>query len=247
MLVLFYFQFFSEKWGVNVRALSGTTANFAVFSALLKPGDRIMGLKVTDGGHSSHGYSINNENLAATSIFFETQPYQVDPETGDIDYEKLHESARVFRPKLIIAGASCFSKLINYKRFREICDEINAILMADIAHISGFIAGGSIPSPFEYVDILNTTTHKSLRGPKGALIFFRKHYENKINKMVYPGFYGGAHNHVMAAIAVAMKEVNSDEFKYYAHQAIKNSKAICKSLIDKGYKIFGGKYLNLVF
>lgn len=202
----------NEKWGVNVQALSGCPANFAVYTALLGPHGRLMGLNLPEGGHLSHGFYTPSKKISATSVFFESMPYSLVPETGLIDYDKLLENARLFRPQIIIAGTSCYSRNLDYKRFREICDDVGAILLADMAHISGLVAAKVVPDPFLYADVVTTTTHKSLRGPRAALIFFRRglkevdaktgkeinyDFERKINEAVFPGLQGGPHNNAI--------------------------------------------------
>uniref|UniRef100_A0A1I8C223 Serine hydroxymethyltransferase n=1 Tax=Meloidogyne hapla TaxID=6305 RepID=A0A1I8C223_MELHA len=244
----------SEKWGVNVQALSGSPANFAVYTAIVEPHGRLMGLELTDGGHLTHGFFSPTKKVSATSLFFESMPYRVNPNTGLIDYDLLEQNALLFRPKLIIAGISCYAQLLDYKRFREIAVKCGAYLMADMAHIAGLVAGGAIPSPFNYADIVTTTTHKTLRGPRGALIFFRKgvksinnkgektfyDFETKINSAVFPGLQGGPHNHSIAAIAVALKQCLTNEFVEYSHQILKNAKTLSKSLQNKGYTLITG-------
>lgn len=163
-----------SDWGVNVQPLSGSPANFAVYTALVEPHGRIMGLDLPDGGHLTHGFYTPTKKISATSIFFESMPYRLDQKTGLIDYDKLAENARLFKPKMIIAGISCYSRNLDYKRFREIADENGSLLMADMAHISGLVAAGVVPSPFEYCDIVTTTTHKTLRGPRSGMIFYRR-------------------------------------------------------------------------
>ncbi|MEQ2311936.1 Serine hydroxymethyltransferase, cytosolic [Ameca splendens] len=201
----------SEKWGVNVRPYSGSPANFAVYMAVVEPHGRIMGLDISDGGHLSHGF-MTDKKISATSIFFETMPYKVNPETGYIDYDKLQENARLFHPKLIIAGTTCYSRNLDYARLKQIANENGAYLMGDMAHIGGLVAAGVVPSPFEDCDIVTTTTHKSLRGCRGGLIFYRKgirsvdtkgkqtlyNLEFLINQAVFPGLQGGPHNNAIA-------------------------------------------------
>ena len=235
-----------EKWGVNVQPYSGSPANLAVYTGLLKPHSRIMGLDLPSGGHLTHGYYTFNPKtgvrkaLSGSSIFFETLPYHVDSETGLIDYDELEKSANVYKPELIIAGFSAYPRDLDYARFRKIADSCGAILMMDMAHISGLVATGEVANPFEYCDIVTTTTHKSLRGPRAGMIFFRKDerdFERKINDAVFPGLQGGPHDHQIAAIATQLKEVASPEFKQYCVQVKKNAKALAQALMDMGYTI----------
>ncbi|KRT81040.1 hypothetical protein AMK59_5902, partial [Oryctes borbonicus] len=218
-----------EEWSTNVQPLSGSPANFQVYTAIAEPHGRIMGLDLPDGGHLTHGFQTPAKKISATSLFFESMPYKVDTETGLINYDDLAKSAKLFRPKVIIAGVSCYSRALDYKRFREICDEVGAYLVSDMAHISGLVAAGVTPNPFEYSDVVTTTTHKSLRGPRAAIIFFRKgvrsvnakgdkimyDLESKINQAVFPGLQGGPHNNAIAAIATALKQAQSSEFIQY--------------------------------
>lgn len=246
------FKLDPEEWGVNVQSLSGSPANFQVYTALLQPHDRIMALDLPHGGHLSHGYQLGNKKISATSIFFESMPYRLDEATGLIDYDKLDETAALFRPKLIVAGTSAYSRNIDYKRMRATCDAQNAILLADMAHISGLVAGGVVPSPFEYADVVTTTTHKSLRGPRGAMIFYRKgvksvdkktgvptHYDlqQKIDFSVFPGLQGGPHNHTIAALATALEQAKSPSYVAYQAQVLKNAKALVAELMTLGYDI----------
>ncbi|PRT53581.1 Serine hydroxymethyltransferase, cytosolic [Wickerhamiella sorbophila] len=240
------------KWGVNVQTLSGSPANMQVYQALLPVHGRLMGLDLPHGGHLSHGYQTDTRKISAVSNFFETMPYRVDDKTGIIDYDRLEENAALFRPKILVAGTSAYCRLIDYKRMREIADKVGAYLMVDMAHISGLIAAGVIPSPFEYADIVTTTTHKSLRGPRGAMIFFRKgvrsvnpktgkevmyDLEGPINFSVFPGLQGGPHNHTITALAVALKQANTPEFKEYQEQVLKNAKALEVEFKKLGYKL----------
>ncbi|TKR67644.1 hypothetical protein L596_023764 [Steinernema carpocapsae] len=213
-----------------------------------------MGLDLPDGGHLSHGFFTPTRKVSVTSIFFESMPYKVDPATGLIDYDKLEENAMLFRPKVIVAGMSCYARHLDYARFRKIADKCGAYLMADMAHIAGLVAGGVVPSPFEYADIVTTTTHKSLRGPRGALIFYRKGVRSvnakgvetkydlgpKIDTAVFPGLQGGPHNHTISGIAVALKQCLTPEFVDYAKQTLANSKALAGRLMELGYTLVTG-------
>ena len=243
-----------EEWGCNVQPYSGSPANFAVYTGLIAPHERIMGLDLPDGGHLTHGFFTSNKRISATSIFFESMPYKVDPETGLIDYDKLAKNAKLFNPKIIIAGVTCYSRCLDYKRFKEIAKENNAYLFSDMAHIAGLVAAGLIPSPFEYSDVVSTTTHKTLRGPRAGVIFFRKgvkstgkdgqkimyDLENKINQAVFPCLQGGPHNNAIAGIATAMKQTKSPEFVQYQKQVIANAKRLSECLQECGYKISTG-------
>ncbi|KAF2772572.1 SHMT-domain-containing protein [Teratosphaeria nubilosa] len=248
-----------SKWGVNVQPLSGSPANLYTYSALLNAHDRIMGLDLPHGGHLSHGYQIPNKKISAISKYFETLPYRLDEKTGLIDYDKLGEMAMLYRPKIIIAGTSAYSRLIDYDRFRKIATKAGAYLLSDMAHISGLVAGGVIPSPFEYSDVVTTTTHKSLRGPRGAMIFFRRgtrsvdkktgvevkyDLEGPINASVFPGHQGGPHNHTITALAVALHQAQQPEFKEYQRQVLENAKALAARL--GGEKGNGGLGYNIV-
>lgn len=234
------FDLNAEEWGVNVQPYSGSTANFATFTALLEPQDRIMGLGLPDGGHLTHGYYTAKKKISASSIYFQSFPYQVDPKTGYIDYDRLATNAGLFKPRMIICGGSAYPREWDYKRLSEIAKANGSLLMADIAHISGLVASKVQNNPFEYCDIVTTTTHKTLRGPRAGMIFFKKtdaSVEGKINAAVFPACQGGPHNNTIAAIAVALKQVASPEFKEYAVQVIKNSQALAKKLFSYGYRL----------
>jgi glycine hydroxymethyltransferase len=243
-----------EKWGVNVQSLSGSPANFQAYASVLAPHDRIMALDLPHGGHLSHGYQTDTKKISAVSVFFETFPYRLDEKTGIIDYDRMEENAKLYRPKLIVAGASAYARLIDYERMRKIADLNNAYLLSDMAHISGLVAAGVIPSPFDHSDIVTTTTHKSLRGPRGAMIFYRKgvrsenkkgekimyDLESKINFSVFPGFQGGPHNHTISALATALKQASTPEYRAYQGQVLKNCKRLADTLLARGYDLVGG-------
>ncbi|KAJ1417785.1 serine hydroxymethyltransferase 2 [Ochromonadaceae sp. CCMP2298] len=242
------------EWGVNVQSLSGSPANFQAYAAVLQPHDRIMALDLPHGGHLSHGYQTDTKKISAVSVFFETFPYRLDESTGQIDYNKMEENAKLYRPKLIVAGASAYARLIDYERMRKIANNSGAYLLSDMAHISGLVSAGVIPSPFPHSDIVTTTTHKSLRGPRGAMIFYRKgvrgqtkkgedimyDLESKINFSVFPGFQGGPHNHTISALATALKQAGTPEYKAYQAQVLSNSKRFADVLQGMGYELVGG-------
>lgn len=252
-----------EEWGVNVQMLSGSPANFAVYTGVVGPHGRIMGLDLPDGGHLTHGFYTATKKVSATSLFFESMPYKIDPVTGLINYDQLETNAAIFKPQLIIAGISCYPRFLDYQRFRKICDQNNAYLLADMAHVSGLVAGGVCPSPFEYADIVTTTTHKSLRGPRAGLIFYRRgvrsvnektgdkqmyDLEAKIDWAVFPGLQGGPHNNAIGGIATAMKQAMTDEFKEYQKQIVANAKKLASALSDLGYVIVtGGTDVHIVW
>ncbi len=224
-----------KGWNVNVQPLSGSPANYAVLRGLLKIGDKIMGLDIKHGGHLTHG--------AKTSLSgkdFKSVPYQLDEKTGLLNYQKIKVLAKKEKPNLIICGFSGYPRKVDFKKFREIADAAGAYLMADVAHIAGLIAGGVHPNPIPYVDVMTTTTHKSLRGPRGAIIICREELADKIFKMVFPGLQGGPHNHTIAAIAVALKEASSPKFKKYTRQIIKNARVLAKELIKSKFKLISG-------
>ena len=199
-----------------MQPLSGSPANFAVYTALLGPGGKILGLALSHGGHLTHGHQSETKKVSASSLYFEAKSYFVNEETGLIDYEGLEKLAEEFKPNMIVVGASGYPRDFDYKRFREICDKVGAYLMADIAHTSGLIASKLLASPFEYADVVTTTTHKSLRGPRAGMIYYRKKYEEAINFAVFPQLQGGPHNNNIAAIAVQLKEVATEEFRQYS-------------------------------
>jgi len=231
-----------SKWGVNVQPYSGSPANFAVYTALLPPHSRMMGLDLPSGGHLTHGYYTAKKRISASSIYFETLPYRVHPETGLIDFEDLRKQALVFRPQMLLCGASAYPRVVDFAKFREIADEVGALLMADIAHISGLVATGQHPSPFEHCDVVTTTTHKSLRGPRAGMIFFRysekvPDIKERIDMAVFPGLQGGPHNHQIGALAAQLLEVKSEAFKDYSRQVVENARALAETLKERGHKL----------
>ncbi|KAA0168322.1 hypothetical protein FNF28_02482 [Cafeteria roenbergensis] len=238
-----------DEWGVNVQPYSGSPANFAVYTALLKPHDRIMGLDLPSGGHLTHGFYTyskkegTRKSVSATSIYFESLPYRVSSETGLIDFESLEHTAALFKPAMLVCGGSAYPRDWDYAKFREIADKNGSLLMCDMAHISGLVATKEARDPFEFCDIVTTTTHKSLRGPRAGMIFFRKDargFEPKINFAVFPSLQGGPHEHQIAGIATQLKEVMSDEFKAYIRQVKANARAIGEALVEHGYTLATG-------
>lgn len=227
---------------------------------MLNTHDRILSLDLPHGGHLSHGYQTATKKISYISKYFETLPYRLDEKTGIINYDQMEELANLYRPKIIVAGTSAYSRLIEYKRMRDISDKVGAYLLADMAHISGLVAAGVIPSPFQYADIVTTTTHKSLRGPRGAMIFYRKgvrrtdkkgtqelyDLEGPINSSVFPGHQGGPHNHTITALAVALRQAQTKEFKEYQQSVLVNAKALAERLGNSkaegglGYDIVSG-------
>ena len=210
----------------------------AVFMATMKPGDRVLSMDLSNGGHLSHGSPVNFSGL-----YFDVKSYGIN-EYGEIDYEDVRKMAIEHKPKLIICGASNYSKIIDFKKFREIADEVGALLLADIAHIAGLVAAGLHPSPAPYCDFVTTTTHKSLRGPRGGIIMCKEEFAQAIDKAVFPGMQGGPLEHIIAAKAVALLEASKPEFKEYAAQIIKNAKALAQGLMDEGLDIVGGMTEN---
>ena len=220
----------------NVQPHSGAQANTAVYFALLQPGDTILGMNLTDGGHLTHGSPVN-----ISGKYFKIIPYGVDKETERIDYDELERLAKEYQPKLIVGGASAYSRIIDFERMAQIAKSVGAYLMIDMAHIAGLVAAGLHPSPVPYADVVTTTTHKTLRGPRGGLILCRDaEFGKQFNKAIFPGIQGGPLMHVIAAKAVAFKEALSDEFKVYQQQVLDNAKALADELVKKGFRIVSG-------
>jgi len=220
---------------VNVQPLSGVPANLAAYMAVAKPGDTIMGLTLSHGGHLSHGHKVS-----FSGILFNAVQYTVNRETELIDYEQLRKVAHEVRPKIIVSGASAYPRVIDFKKFREIADEVGAYHVADIAHIAGLVVAGLHPSPIPYADIVTTTTHKTLRGPRSAIIMCKQELARAVDKWVFPGLQGGPHMHVIAAKAVCFKEAMQDEFKEYQKQIVRNAKAMEETFKELGYRLVSG-------
>ncbi|WP_411676630.1 serine hydroxymethyltransferase [Caproicibacter sp.] len=219
----------------NVQPHSGAQANLAVYFALLKPGDTVMGMNLSEGGHLTHGSPVN-----MSGSYYNFVSYGVSPETGRIDYEAVYETAMKVKPKMIVAGASAYPRVIDFKRFREICDACGAILMVDMAHIAGLVAAGEHPNPVEWAQIVTTTTHKTLRGPRGGLILCKEEYAKAIDKAIFPGTQGGPLMHVIAGKAVCLGEALKPEFKQYAHNIVGNARALAEGLLKRKVKLVSG-------
>ena len=219
----------------NVQPHSGAQANLAVFFALLQPGDTVMGLSLAHGGHLSHGSPVN-----ISGKYFNVVPYSLSPQTEQLDYDDIKAKALECKPKMIIAGASAYSRIIDFKKMREICDEVGAYFMVDMAHIAGLVAAGLHPNPVPYADVVTTTTHKTLRGPRGGLILCKEEFAKLIDKAVFPGIQGGPLMHVIAAKAVALGEALKPEFKVYQTQIQKNAAVLCEELKKEGFNVISG-------
>jgi glycine hydroxymethyltransferase len=219
----------------NVQPYSGSPANLAVYLAFLKPGDMVMGMALPMGGHLTHGWSVS-----ATGKWFTSVRYTVSRDTGLIDFDEVRDIALRKRPKVIFAGGTAIPRTIDFPRFAEIAKEAGAILVADIAHIAGLIAGGAHPSPVGFADVITTTTHKTLRGPRGAMIMSTAEHAAAVDKAVFPGLQGGPHNHTTAAIAVALREASTPAFQAYAHQVVANAKALAAALTERGFDLISG-------
>ena len=219
----------------NVQPYSGSPANLAVYLAFLKPGDTVMGMALPAGGHLTHGWKVS-----ITGKYFRAVQYGVRQDTGRIDYDEVRDLARRERPKLLWAGGTAIPRHIDFQVFADIAKEIDAIFVADIAHIAGLVAGGAHPSPVPLADVVTSTTHKTLRGPRGGMILCREEHQKKIDRAVFPGLQGGPHNHTTAAIAVALHEANQPAFNDYAQQVVKNAKALAAALLERGFELVSG-------
>ncbi len=219
----------------NVQPHAGSQANMAVYFTALKPGDKVLGLDLTCGGHLTHGHPIN-----FSGFLFDFTGYVVDKETEQIDYDELLKDAQRVRPKMIVSGASAYPRTLDFKRIREICDEVEACMMVDIAHIAGLVAAGLHPSPIPYADFVTSTTHKTLRGPRGGIIMCKEEYAADLDRMVMPGIQGGPLMHVIAAKAVAFKEALTDEFNAYQGRIVENAKVLARTLKEKGHRLVAG-------
>ncbi len=224
-----------EAEHVNVQPLSGSPANAAVYMAFIKPGDKVLGLKLDHGGHLSHGHPVN-----FSGMLYDFVQYKVDIDSGRIDMDKVREVALKEKPKMIVAGYSAYSREVDWKRFKEIADEVGAYTFADIAHTAGLIAGKQMNNPVPFFDVVSTTTHKTLRGPRGAMIMCKEKFAKQVDRAVFPGMQGGPHDHINAAKAVAFGEALNSDFKNYAKQVILNAQTMAKAFIDLGYKIISG-------
>lgn len=248
-LALKTFKLDPEKWHVNVQPYSGSPANAAIFMALLDPGDTIMAMYLPDGGHISHGWIFKERRLSFASKFFNINYYHVDKKTQVFNYDEIAQQAKKVRPNIIVAGGTAYPREIDHKKIGKIAHSLGAYYVADVAHEAGLIAAGANASPFEHADAVMMTTHKTLRGPRGAMIFARKELIEKIDKAVFPGLQGGPHMHTIAGIGIALGEAMKPAFKTYAKQVIKNARILAEQLKERGYDIVSGgtdKHLLLI-
>ncbi len=232
-LALRAFNLSEREWSVNVQPYSGSPANIAVYLALMKPKEKLLGFSLTSGGHLTHGHYVNYSGK-----LFKVKQYSVNPKTGLLDYEEIYKLAKKFKPKVIVSGITAYPRIIDFKKFGEIATEVGAFHLADISHIAGLVLAKLHPSPFPYADVVTTTTHKTLRGPRGAIIFMRKELEETINKSVFPGLQGGPHNNVIAAMGIMFEEAMKKNFINYQKQIISNSKKLAEELIKAGFNLW---------
>ena len=238
-----------QKWHVNVQPYSGTPANMAVFNALLNPGDKIMAMYLPDGGHLSHGWEYKGKKITLTSKIYDIGFYHVDPKTSVFDYDIVEKQALKFKPKLIVSGGTAYPREIDYRRMGQIAKKVGAYYLADVAHEAGLIAGGACKSPFPYATAVTMTTHKTLRGPRGALAFIKKEFGEELDRSIFPGLQGGPHMHTIAGIAVALEKTKSSAFKKYAKQTVVNARTLASELQKHGFDVVSGgtdKHLVLV-
>jgi len=234
------FRLDPSKWHVNVQSLSGSPANFQVMTALLSPGDKIMGLDLPSGGHLSHGYQTDKKKISAPAIYFSSHAYQTDRESGLLNYDLIEEQVGAVKPKMLICGGSAYPRDWDYVRLRKMADSVGAILLADMAHFSGLVLTQQHNNPFDYCHVVTTTTHKTLRGPRGALIFCLTEYSKQIDEAVFPGCQGGPHNNVIAGIAVALQEAMSDEYRQYIINVKSNASILATELMKRGFTLVTG-------
>ncbi len=238
-----------SEWGVNVQALAGSAANLASINALIEPGDTILSMYLYDGGHLSHGWSYKDKKITLSSKIYNINFYHVNPDTGRFDYDDLEKLALETKPKLIISGGTAYTSEVDHKRISEIAKKVNAYYLADVSHEAGLIAGGVNKSPFKFADVVTMTTHKTLRGPRGALIFSKKELSEKIDSSVFPGIQGGPFNNSIAGIGIALEKAKSPEFKKYSKEVVKNAKTLALKLQDLGFTLIGNgteKHLLLI-
>lgn len=248
-LALEVFGLNSSEWSANVQALSGSPANLAVYNSILEPGGKILSMYLPDGGHLSHGWKTADKKITLVSKIYDVDFYHVDPESKVFNYDDLEKKALEFKPKLIVSGGTAYPREIDYQRIAEIAKKVGAYYLADVAHEAGLIVGGACKSPFPYADFVTMTTHKTLRGPRGAIIICRKELEEKLDSSVFPGLQGGPHMHTIAGIAVALEKTKENEFKNYAHETVLNAKVLAKRLMENGLDVVSGgtdKHLVLI-